>query len=80
MSYQNILVETENYITTLTINRPKKLNALNRETLAEIHNAFVALETDEDTKVIIITGSGEKAFVAKIVPEASPPPPTGVII
>ena len=64
MSYQNILVETENYITTLTINRPKKLNALNRETLAEIHNAFVALESDEDTKVIIITGSGEKAFVA----------------
>ena len=64
MSYQNILVETENYITTLTINRPKKLNALNRETLSEIHDAFVDLESDEETKVIILTGSGEKAFVA----------------
>ncbi|MEM6685700.1 MAG: enoyl-CoA hydratase-related protein [Bacteroidota bacterium] len=64
MSYENILVHTENGIATVTINRPKKLNALNRDTIQELHNAFAALETDADTKVIVLTGSGEKAFVA----------------
>lgn len=64
MNYNNLLVETDNGISTLTINRPKKLNALNRETLAEIHQAFTDFEGDEETKLIILTGSGEKAFVA----------------
>ncbi|MDT0294423.1 enoyl-CoA hydratase/isomerase family protein [Mesonia ostreae] len=64
MSYHNILLEKENGLAQLTINRPKKLNALNRETLAEIHSAFAELESDEEVKAIIITGSGEKAFVA----------------
>ncbi|MBB4118533.1 enoyl-CoA hydratase [Mesonia hippocampi] len=64
MKFENLLVETQNYITQITINRPKKLNALNRETLHEIHQAFTALKTDQNTKVIILTGSGEKAFVA----------------
>jgi enoyl-CoA hydratase len=64
MSYANILSEFTAGITTITINRPKKLNALNRETIQELHDAFDEADRDKDTKVIIITGSGEKAFVA----------------
>lgn len=64
MNYENILSDYSNGITTITINRPKKLNALNKATIQELHEAFDAANTDEDTKVIIITGSGEKAFVA----------------
>ena len=64
MSYQNILVDPQDAITTITINRPKKLNALNKDTIAELHGAFTDANEDEDCRVIIITGSGEKAFVA----------------
>jgi len=64
MSYNNILSEYNNGIITITINRPKKLNALNKATIEELHNAFDEANKDTDTKVIIITGSGEKAFVA----------------
>ncbi|MCL4162695.1 UNVERIFIED_CONTAM: hypothetical protein GTU68_043455 [Idotea baltica] len=64
MSFNNILSNTQGGITTITINRPKKLNALNKETIQELHDAFDAADKDKDTKVIIITGSGEKAFVA----------------
>jgi enoyl-CoA hydratase len=64
MSYENILVHAENGIATVTINRPKKLNALNSKTIRELHDAFHALDTDDTTKVIILTGSGDKAFVA----------------
>lgn len=64
MSYENIISETENGITTLIINRSSKLNALNRDTIQELHNAFKEAENSTKTKVIIITGSGEKAFVA----------------
>ncbi len=64
MSYQNILEEIENNILTITINRPKKLNALNRETIQELHDSLRAAKGDDEVKVIILTGSGEKAFVA----------------
>lgn len=64
MSYKNILSATQNGVTTITINRPSKLNALNKETIEELHNAFKSADANSDTKVIIITGSGEKAFVA----------------
>ncbi|MFT7071777.1 enoyl-CoA hydratase/isomerase family protein [Patiriisocius sp. Uisw_017] len=64
MSYNNILSTTQDGITTITINRPSKLNALNSETIQELHEAFNAANEDYDTKVIIIIGSGEKAFVA----------------
>ncbi|PTX64176.1 enoyl-CoA hydratase [Kordia periserrulae] len=64
MSYENILVHAENAIATITINRPKKLNALNSKTIHELHDAFKALDADDTTKVIILTGSGDKAFVA----------------
>lgn len=64
MDYENILSEQSNGITTITINRPNKLNALNKATIEELHNAFDAADKTTETKVIIITGSGEKAFVA----------------
>ncbi|MDG1528341.1 MAG: enoyl-CoA hydratase-related protein [Polaribacter sp.] len=64
MTFENLLVSTENGLATITINRPKKLNALNKNTIEELHNAFKNLETDASVKAIIITGSGEKAFVA----------------
>ncbi|MGI9552114.1 MAG: enoyl-CoA hydratase/isomerase family protein [Aurantibacter sp.] len=64
MSYNNLIVEYDNNFATLTINRPDKLNALNRETIHELHKALAELNTDKEIKVIIMTGSGEKAFVA----------------
>lgn len=64
MDYKNIYIEEEGALATITIDRPKKLNALNKATIAELHNAFKELDADKDIKVIIITGSGEKAFVA----------------
>ena len=64
MAYNNILSEINNGICTITINRPKKLNALNQETISELHDAFKSANEDADVKVIIVTGSGEKAFVA----------------
>lgn len=64
MSYTNLLIRTENKIQYITINRPDKLNALNIPTINELHNAFVEAENDNEVNVIILTGSGEKAFVA----------------
>ncbi|MCC1485206.1 enoyl-CoA hydratase/isomerase family protein [Winogradskyella immobilis] len=64
MIYDNILTVTENGITTVTINRPTKLNALNRATINELNEAFTEADKDKNTKVIIVTGSGDKAFVA----------------
>ncbi|MGB3152372.1 MAG: enoyl-CoA hydratase-related protein, partial [Maribacter sp.] len=64
MSYNIIGVEMDNHMAIVTINRPNKLNALNKETIKELHNAFSDLEKDDNIKTIILTGSGEKAFVA----------------
>ncbi len=64
MNYNNIHIEENDSLATITINRPKKLNALNKETINELHNAFAELENDESIRVILLTGSGEKAFVA----------------
>ena len=64
MNFENILVAIENGIGQITINRPSKLNALNMATIQELHNAFESLENDTAVRVIIITGEGEKAFVA----------------
>lgn len=63
-NFQNILFTFKEGVTTITINRPSKLNALNIETIIELHEAFKAAENHKKTKVIILTGSGEKAFVA----------------
>ncbi len=64
MSYENILFETQNGIGTITINRPNKLNALNKNTIRELHEALADANNDKQVKVIVLTGSGEKAFVA----------------
>ncbi|MGY3795301.1 enoyl-CoA hydratase/isomerase family protein [Aquimarina sp. 433] len=64
MMYTNILTSYNEGVTTITINRPSKLNALNKETIQELHDAFDTANKDAKTKVIIVTGSGEKAFVA----------------
>ncbi|MGV8815329.1 MAG: enoyl-CoA hydratase/isomerase family protein [Gelidibacter sp.] len=64
MSYENILSKTKDGITTITINRPNKLNSLNKATINELNQAFKVANKDKNTKVIILTGSGEKAFVA----------------
>jgi len=63
-AYKNILVEIIDHIGYLTINRPQQLNALNKATIEELHEAFDGLNTDCKVRVIIVTGSGEKAFVA----------------
>ena len=63
-NYNNILTETEDAVGIITINRPKQLNALNKETIAELHEAFDSFNQDAAIRVIIVTGSGEKAFVA----------------
>lgn len=64
MEYKNLLIENDNGIVTLTINRPQALNSLNSETLTELGCALYQLEYDPAAKVIILTGAGEKAFVA----------------
>ncbi|MDA9126411.1 enoyl-CoA hydratase-related protein [Flavobacteriaceae bacterium] len=64
MRYNTILSDFSDGITTITINRSTKLNALNSTTIFELHTAFKLADEDTETKVIIITGSGEKAFVA----------------
>ena len=64
MNFENILIAQNENSATITINRPTKLNALNKNTISELHEAFKLLENDKTVKVIIITGTGEKAFVA----------------
>lgn len=64
MTYNNIIIEQKEKIAVLTINRPNQLNALNKETISELSTAFKSLEADKSVRVIIVTGSGEKAFVA----------------
>ena len=62
--YKNIKVEKKDKIAVVYVDRPKALNALNSEVLDELYNAFDELEKDSEVRVIILTGSGEKAFVA----------------
>lgn len=64
MNYNNILIEQKDNIAIITVNRPSQLNALNKETILELSNAFTCLDKNHGVRVIIITGSGEKAFVA----------------
>lgn len=64
MNFQNISVETENRIAVITIQREKQLNALNKATISELNQALTALNESKDVRVVILTGQGEKAFVA----------------
>lgn len=61
---ENVLLEKDNHITTITINRPKALNALSTEVLKDLEEAVNTVKNDEDTYCVIITGAGEKSFVA----------------
>mgnify|MGYP001104652120 CR=1 FL=1 len=64
MSYQNIVTEYADQLGFITINRSKKLNALNKATINELHDAFKEMDLEEQDRAIIISGSGDKAFVA----------------
>ena len=64
MNYENILVELENSIQVITINRPSKLNALNKATIEELSHVLIAADKEASVRAVIIIGAGEKAFVA----------------
>lgn len=64
MPYENILLEYQGQIAVITVNRPKALNALNSATLQELTDAFNELANNSSIRAVILTGSGEKAFVA----------------
>jgi enoyl-CoA hydratase/carnithine racemase len=64
MNYENILFEKKNSIAYVTVNRPKVLNALNMATMDELRSAFHDIKNDAGVRVVILTGSGEKAFIA----------------
>ncbi len=64
MELKNVLYEKSKRIATITINRPDKLNALNQETIREISSSLDEAEKDENIRVIVITGAGDRAFSA----------------
>ncbi len=64
MAYNNILYTVEQQICIITINRPDKLNALNKETIAEVGQAIAAAQQDDQVRGVILTGAGSKAFIA----------------
>jgi enoyl-CoA hydratase/carnithine racemase len=64
MNFENILFEKKGVIAYVTVNRPKVLNALNMTTMEELRAAFTAIRDDREIRVAIMTGSGEKAFIA----------------
>ncbi len=64
MSYENIVFDVKEEIATITFNRPKALNAINSALLEELQNALNTIETSQDIRVLVLTGAGDKAFVA----------------
>jgi len=64
MTFESLVFEKKNNIAYVTINRPKVLNALNMATMGELRNAFTDLKQDREVRVVILTGAGEKSFVA----------------
>ena len=66
MSYQHLLFEKEDGIGIVTVNRPAVLNALNTQAYAEFYDLFQEIEDDPDVRVVILTGSGEKAFIGGV--------------
>jgi enoyl-CoA hydratase len=62
--FENILLDIDGFIATLTINRPDKMNAVNNATVEEIDHALAMVEKNPDLRVLILTGAGEKSFVA----------------
>ncbi|MBS1646082.1 MAG: enoyl-CoA hydratase/isomerase family protein [Bacteroidetes bacterium] len=63
-TYENVLTELNQKVLTITVNRPDKLNALNAKTIEELHEALIEAENDKEVRSVIITGAGEKSFVA----------------
>lgn len=63
-TYENLIVEVADRIATITVNRPDKLNALNPPTERELQDVFLKIRDDEGVRAVIVTGAGEKAFVA----------------
>jgi len=63
-TFENLLFEKKGAIAYITVNRPKVLNALNSATMSELHRAFTSVRDDEEVRVAILTGAGEKAFIA----------------
>jgi enoyl-CoA hydratase len=64
MAFENILIERDGATAIITINRPKILNALNTQTLDELRRAILEIKQDEGVRVVILTGAGERSFVA----------------
>jgi enoyl-CoA hydratase/carnithine racemase len=64
MAFENLLLERDGATAIVTINRPKVLNALNTHTLDELRRAILDLKRDDEVRVVVITGAGEKSFVA----------------
>jgi enoyl-CoA hydratase len=64
MAFDNLLIERHEATAIVTINRPKVLNALNRQTLDELRRTVLELKQDEGVRVVIVTGAGDRAFVA----------------
>jgi len=64
MAYENIIYEVNEGIATITFNRPKALNALNRALLGELSQALDEIAADEDIRALVLTGAGDKSFVA----------------
>ena len=64
MSYESLLIHIQDGIAAITINRPKSLNALNTALLHELYLAAREIEENDDVRVVVLTGAGEKAFVA----------------
>src|SRR5437868_4723997 len=64
MNFENILLEKKNSIAYVTVNRPKVLNALNMATMEELRAAFHDIKNDKAIRIVILTGAGEKAFIA----------------
>jgi enoyl-CoA hydratase len=63
-NFDNLLVERDGGVATITVNRPKVLNALNTQTLDELRRAVLALKRDDAVRAVIVTGSGDKSFIA----------------
>jgi enoyl-CoA hydratase len=64
MTFATLLVERDGAVAIVTLNRPKVLNALNRQTIDELEQAMLALRDDDGVRAIVLTGAGEKSFVA----------------
>ena len=64
MTFENLLVECDGAVALVTVNRPAKMNALNALTIAELGHAMAGLGADEAVRAVVLTGAGEKAFVA----------------